>query len=58
MHHNSLPTKIYFFRKYLISAIFVFVLNVGLNAQQPESSLGTLKQINAGVLNVGYLRFQ
>lgn len=54
MYHNSLTQKTHFIRKYLISAIVILIFNIGLNAQEMKSSLGTLKQINAGVLNVGY----
>lgn len=54
MYHNSLTHKTHFIRKFLISAIVILIFNIGLNAQEAKSSLGTLKQINAGVLNVGY----
>ncbi|MDR6406392.1 MULTISPECIES: alpha/beta hydrolase [Chryseobacterium] len=39
---------------YWISAILILIFNLGLHAQQPKSSLGTLKQIDAGALNIGY----
>jgi len=45
--------QIYFIKKYIISAILILIFNIG-NAQEAKSSLGTLKQINAGVLNIGY----
>ncbi|MFC3159808.1 alpha/beta fold hydrolase [Chryseobacterium arachidis] len=34
--------------------MLLLIFNIGFNAQQTNNSLGTLKQINAGVLNVGY----
>ncbi|GAA5099049.1 alpha/beta hydrolase [Chryseobacterium ginsengisoli] len=54
MYQNSLHQKIYFIKKYWIAAFLLLIFNIGLNAQQTKSSLGILKQINAGVLNVGY----
>ncbi|CAM2785283.1 alpha/beta hydrolase [Chryseobacterium flavum] len=41
-------------RKYVISIILILVFNFVLHAQQIKSSLGTLKQIDAGLLNIGY----
>lgn len=54
MFHTSIPKHHYFIKKYLISAILILLFTIGLNAQETKSSLGTLKQINAGVLNIGY----
>ena len=54
MLQNSLIQNIYLIKKYLISAVLIFIFNIGLNAQQTKNSLGTLKQIDAGLLNVGY----
>ncbi|SEW44791.1 Pimeloyl-ACP methyl ester carboxylesterase [Chryseobacterium wanjuense] len=54
MLYNSTPQQIFIIKKYLISAILVLIFSFGLNAQQTKGSLGTLKQIDAGVLNIGY----
>lgn len=54
MYQNSTTPDLRFIRKYLISSILILFFNIGLNAQQTKSSLGTLKQIDAGVLNIGY----
>jgi pimeloyl-ACP methyl ester carboxylesterase len=55
MFHNVTTQQAYFTKKYIISIILVLLFSIGLaKAQETESSLGTLKQINAGALNVGY----
>jgi len=57
MYSYSKPQQIQNIKKYLASGILILLFNLGLslNAQQKtEGSLGTLKQINAGVLNIGY----
>jgi pimeloyl-ACP methyl ester carboxylesterase len=54
MFHNSLTSTIFYTKKYLIATVLVLIFNIGLSAQQTKSSLGTLKQIDAGVLNIGY----
>lgn len=54
MLYNSTHQQIFIIKKYLISAILVLIFSFGLNAQQTKGSLGTLKQIDAGVLNIGY----
>ncbi|MCS3867273.1 hypothetical protein J3D55_000189 [Chryseobacterium ginsenosidimutans] len=51
---QSNQQQIYFIKKYIISAILILIFNMGLNAQETKSSLGTLKQIDAGFLNIGY----
>jgi len=50
---KSTNQQIYFIKKYIFSVILILIFNIG-NAQETKSSLGTLKQINAGVLNIGY----
>lgn len=54
MLYNSTHQQIFIIKKYFISAILVLIFSFGLNAQQTKGSLGTLKQIDAGVLNIGY----
>ncbi len=54
MLYNSTRQQIFNIKKYLISAILVLIFSFGLNAQQTKSSLSILKQIDAGVLNIGY----
>lgn len=54
MLYNSAHQQIFIIKKYFISAILVLIFSFGLNAQQTKGSLGTLKQIDAGVLNIGY----
>ncbi|MEY8758039.1 alpha/beta fold hydrolase [Chryseobacterium tongliaoense] len=54
MYQNSTIPGLHFIRKFLISSILILIFNIGLNAQQTKSSLGILKQIDAGVLNIGY----
>ncbi|WP_449400217.1 alpha/beta fold hydrolase [Chryseobacterium wanjuense] len=54
MLYNSTHQQVFNIKKYLISAILVLIFSFGLNAQQTKSSLGILKQIDAGVLNIGY----
>lgn len=54
MLYNSIHQQIFIIKKYFISAILVLIFSFGLNAQQTKGSLGTLKQIDAGVLNIGY----
>lgn len=54
MLYNSTPQQIFIIKKYFISAILVLIFSFGLNAQQTKGSLGTLKQVDAGVLNIGY----
>ncbi|WP_312390384.1 alpha/beta hydrolase [Chryseobacterium sp.] len=57
MYLYSKPQQIQNIKKYLASGILILLFNLGLslNAQQKtKGSLGTLKQINAGVLNIGY----
>ncbi|EJL73667.1 alpha/beta fold hydrolase [Chryseobacterium populi] len=54
MYQNSTTQDLRSIRKYLISSILILIFSMGLNAQQTKSSLGTLKQIDAGVLNIGY----
>ncbi|WP_234047676.1 alpha/beta fold hydrolase [Chryseobacterium paridis] len=44
----------YMIEKITVSLILMILFNVGLANAQQKSYLGTLKQIDAGVLNIGY----
>lgn len=55
MIQNILPQHYFSLKKYVISTIVLILLSIGsVKAQNTENSLGKLKQIDAGVLNIGY----